>query len=161
VHSYLVSGFFTQDDLGRLSFLDRFNEPLTGAAVNTRIVDRAYQIEAIKTVAERIEASQRKFLLVLATGTGKTRVAITLVELLRRQKWIQRVLFLADRRELVKQALGAFKENLPDVPRAWIEGGEIHKEARIHTDDVRERDADRSRRTWRHRLGARVTVQCQ
>jgi type I restriction enzyme R subunit len=133
VHSYLVSGFFTQDDLGRLSFLDRFNEPLTGAAVNTRIVDRAYQIEAIKTVAERIEASQRKFLLVLATGTGKTRVAITLVELLRRQKWIQRVLFLADRRELVKQALGAFKENLPDVPRAWIEGGEIHKEARIHT----------------------------
>ena len=76
--------------------------------------------------------AQRKFLLVLATGTGKTRVAIALVELLRRQKWIQRVLFLADRRELIKQSLGAFKEHLPDVPRAWIEGGEIDKEARIH-----------------------------
>lgn len=128
-----VSGFFTQEDLERLSFLDRFHEPLDGACVNTGIVDRAYQIEAIKTVAERIQASKRKFLLVLATGTGKTRVAIALIELLRRHKWIQRVLFLADRRELVKQSLGAFKEHLPDVPRAWIEGGEIDKEARIHT----------------------------
>jgi type I restriction enzyme R subunit len=127
-----VSGFFTLDDLERIAFLDRFREPLSNASVDSRIVDRAYQIEAIKTVAERIQSSHRKFLLVLATGTGKTRVAIALVELLRRHKWIQRVLFLADRRELVKQALGSFKEHLPDVPRAWIEGGEIDKEARIH-----------------------------
>ncbi len=127
-----VSGFFTREDLERLAFLDRFHMPLMGAAVDTQIVDRAYQIEAIKTVAERIEISQRRFLLVLATGTGKTRVAIALIELLRRQKWIQRVLFLADRRELVKQSLGAFKEHLPDVPRAWIEGGVIDREARIH-----------------------------
>jgi len=127
-----VSGFFTQDDLERLAFLDHFHESLYNATVDARIVDRAYQIEAIKTVAEKIQSSHRKFLLVLATGTGKTRVAIALVELLRRHKWIQRVLFLADRRELVKQALGSFKEYLPDVPRAWIEGGEIDKEARIH-----------------------------
>lgn len=127
-----VSGFFTRDDLERLAFVDRFHEPLLGAAVDTRIIDRGYQIEAIKTVAERIEIAHRKFLLVLATGTGKTRVAIALVELLHRHNWIQRVLFLADRRELVKQALGAIKEHLPDVPRAWIEGGEIDKEARIH-----------------------------
>jgi type I restriction enzyme, R subunit len=127
-----VSGFFTLEDLERIAFLDRFREPLAGAAVNTHIVDRAYQIEAIKTVAEQVESSHRKFLLVLATGTGKTRVAIALVELLRRQKWIQRVLFLADRRELVKQALAAFKEHLPDAPRCWIEGGEIDKGARIH-----------------------------
>jgi len=127
-----VSGFFTREDLERLAFLDRFHEPLMGALVDTRIVDRAYQIEAIKSVAERIETGQRRFLLVLATGTGKTRVAIALIELLRRHKWIQRVLFLADRRELVKQSLGAFKEHLPDVPRGWIEGGEIDKEARIH-----------------------------
>ena len=127
-----VSGFFTREDLERLAFLDRFHGPLMGASIDTRIVDRAYQIEAIKTVSERIETAQRRFLLVLATGTGKTRVAIALIELLRRAKWIQRVLFLADRRELVKQSLGAFKEHLPDVPRAWIEGGEIDKEARIH-----------------------------
>ena len=59
---------------------------------------------------------------VLATGTGKTRVAIALVDLIRRQKWIQRILFFADRRELVKQAIGAFKEYRPDAPRCWIEG---------------------------------------
>lgn len=112
--------------------MDRFREPLSNAIVDARIVDRGYQIEVVKTVAERIQAAYRKFLLVLATGTGKTRVAIALVELLRRHKWIQRVLFLADRRELVKQALGSFKDHLPDVPRAWIEGGEIDKEARIH-----------------------------
>lgn len=127
-----VSGFFTLSDLERLAFLDRYHESLLGTSVETGIVDRAYQIEAVKTVAERIEAAHRKFLLVLATGTGKTRVAIALVELLRRRKWVQRVLFLADRRELVKQCLGAFKEHLADVPRAWIEGGEIDREARIH-----------------------------
>ncbi len=127
-----VSGFFTQDDLERIAFLDQFHEPLAQASVAHTIVDRAYQIEAIKTVAERIEAAARRFLLVLATGTGKTRVAIALVELLHRCKWIQRVLFLADRRELVKQALGAFKEHLPDVPRAWIECGDIDREARVH-----------------------------
>ena len=97
-----------------------------------RIIDRAYQIEAVKTIAERIEAARRRFLMVLATGTGKTRVAVALVELLQRQERIQRVLFLADRRELVKQALGAFKEHLPGSPRSWIEGGTIDKDAQIH-----------------------------
>ena len=127
-----VSGFFTQDDLERLAYIDQFREPPSVAAVNSRIVDRAYQIEAVKAVAERIELGHRKFLLVLATGTGKTRVALALIDLLRRQKWIQRVLFLADRRELVKQALSAFKEYLPDAPRCWIESGDIDKAARIH-----------------------------
>ena len=128
----LVSGFFTQDDLERLAFIDRFHEPPSLAEVNSRIVDRAFQIEAVKTVAERIELGYRRFLLVLATGTGKTRVAIALVDLLRRQKWTQRVLFLADRRELVKQAIGAFKEHLPDAPCCWIEGGIIDPDATIH-----------------------------
>ncbi len=128
----LVSGFFTQDDLERLAFIDRFHEPPSLAEVNSRIVDRAFQIEGVKTVAERIELGYRRFLLVLATGTGKTRVAIALVDLLRRQKWTQRVLFLADRRELVKQAIGAFKEHLPDAPCCWIEGGIIDPDATIH-----------------------------
>lgn len=108
------------------------NLPLTGAMPLANIIDRAYQIEAVKTIAERIEAAKRRFLMVLATGTGKTRVAVALVELLQRQERIQRVLFLAGRRELVKQALGAFKEHLPGSPRAWIEGGTIDKNAQIH-----------------------------
>jgi type I restriction enzyme R subunit len=127
-----VSGFFTEDDLTRLAHLAKYGKPLTGAMPLARIIDRAYQIEAVKTIAERIEASKRRFLMVLATGTGKTRVAVALVELLQRHERIQRVLFLADRRELVKQALGAFKEHLPGSPRAWIEGGVIDKDARIH-----------------------------
>ena len=127
-----VSGFFTEEDLLRLAHLDKFGKPLTGAMPLERIIDRAYQIEAVKTIAEQIEAARRRFLLVLATGTGKTRVAIALVELLQRQERIQRVLFLADRRELVKQALGAFKEHLPGAPRSWIEGGAIDRDARVH-----------------------------
>jgi type I restriction enzyme R subunit len=127
-----VSGFFTEEDLLRLAHLDKFGKPLSGAMPLDRIIDRAYQIEAVKTIAERIEAAKRRFLMVLATGTGKTRVAVGLVELLQRQERIQRVLFLADRRELVKQALGAFKEHLPGAPRSWIEGGSIDKDAQIH-----------------------------
>jgi len=127
-----VSGFFAEEDLLRLAHLDKFGKPLTGAMPLERIIDRAYQIEAVKTIAERIEAARRHFLMVLATGTGKTRVAVALVELLQRQERIQRVLFLADRRELVKQALGAFKEHLSGSPRSWIEHGTIDKDAHIH-----------------------------
>ncbi len=127
-----VSGFFTEEDLLRLAHLDKFGKPLIGEMPLERIIDRAYQIEAVKTIAEHIEAARRSFLMVLATGTGKTRVAVALVELLQRQERIQRVLFLADRRELVKQALGAFKEHLPGSPRSWIEGGTIDKDAQIH-----------------------------
>lgn len=127
-----VSGFFTEEDLLRLTHLDKFGKPLTGAMPLENIIDRAYQVEAVKTIAERIEAKMRCFLMVLATGTGKTRVSVALVELLQRQERIQRVLFLADRRELVKQALGAFKEHLPGAPRCWIEGGTIDKDAQIH-----------------------------
>ena len=127
-----VTGFFNQEDLLRLVHLDRFGKPLTGAMPLASIIDRAYQIEAVKTIAERIEAARRRFLMVLATGTGKTRVAAAVVELLMRQERIQRVLFLADRRELVKQAIGAFKEHLPGAPRCWIEGGTIEKDAQVH-----------------------------
>ena len=77
-----VSGFFTEEDLLRITHLDKFGKPLTGVMPLERIIDRAYQIEAVKTIAERIEAAKRRFLLVLATGTGKTRVAVSLVELL-------------------------------------------------------------------------------
>lgn len=126
-----VSGFFTEDDLLRIAHLDTFGKSLIGQGPLSKIIDRAYQIEAVKTVAEQIEAARRRFLLVLATGTGKTRVAAALVELLQRNERIQRVLFLADRRELVKQALGAFKEHVPGAPRAWIEGGSFEKDAQI------------------------------
>ena len=64
-------------------------------------------------MAEAIEASKRNFLLVMATGTGKTRIIIGLIDLVLRAKRAQRILFLADRRELVKQALREFKASSP------------------------------------------------
>ena len=74
------------------------------------IVERFYQARAIRRVAEAFEKDhQRKALLVMATGAGKTRTVIALIDLLMRANWVKRVLFLADRVALVKQAVGAFK----------------------------------------------------
>jgi type I restriction enzyme, R subunit len=127
-----VSGFFTEDDLARLAFQRQYREDLNQFSPSRKIVDRLYQWEAVKRVTESLEQGQRKFLLVMATGTGKTRTVIALIDLLMRAKWVQRVLFLADRRELVRQALGDLKEYIPDETRARVEGGEIDNTARIH-----------------------------
>lgn len=76
---------------------------------------REYQLEAIKSVAECFgEQRRRKALIVQATGTGKTRVAVTLTELLMQAKFAKRILFLCDRKELRKQAKNAFTQFLPD-----------------------------------------------
>lgn len=127
-----VSGFFTLDDLERLDFQRQYGVDPSSLSPKQSIIDRTYQIEAVKRVSESIVDRHRKFLLAMATGTGKTRVAIALVELLMRAKWAQKMLFLADRRELVRQALGAFKEHLPNQSRERVEGGSIEHGARIH-----------------------------
>ncbi len=127
-----VIGFFTRNDLERLRFQRENRVIVSNQLPNRSIVDRPYQIEAVKRVAEGLEQGKRKFLLVMATGTGKTRTAIALIDLLMRNRWIHRVLFLADRRELVKQALGDFKEYMPNETRARIESGQVDHTARIH-----------------------------
>jgi len=66
-------------------------------------------------VYERLEVKHRKFLLVLATGTGKTRLAMALIDGLMRANWVRRVLFLVDRRVLAEQAMDDFKAYLPNV----------------------------------------------
>lgn len=87
------------------------------------IADRMYQVEAIKRVVERFSAKHRRALIVQATGTGKTRVAISLVETLIRAGWVRRVLFLCDRRELRRQANNVFQEFLPGEPRTYVNAG--------------------------------------
>jgi type I restriction enzyme R subunit len=79
-----------------------------------------YQVEAIRRVTEHFAALHRKALIVQATGTGKTRVAISLCEFLTRARWAKRILFLCDRRELRKQADKTFKEFLPTEPRTFV-----------------------------------------
>ena len=85
------------------------------------IIDRMFQVETVTRVTEKFEThKRRKALIVLATGTGKTRVAMAICELLFRAGWAQRVLFLCDRRELRKQARDAFAEFLPHEPRIYV-----------------------------------------
>lgn len=119
-----VSGFYTRDDLERMQHQRQFAQPLSSVTINTEIAGRDYQNEAIRRVTEGVDAAKRKFLLVMATGTGKTRTTIALVDTLLRSKRVQRVLFLADRRELVRQAMSEFKTHLPNESLARIESGE-------------------------------------
>jgi type I restriction enzyme R subunit len=127
-----VSGFFTRADLERLAHQKRYGEPLSRVEPNFKIAGRDYQVEAIRRITEAIQAARRQFLLVMATGTGKTRTVIALIDLLLRAKRVQQVLFLADRRELVRQATSEFKIHLPSENIGRIEGGDIPRAARIH-----------------------------
>lgn len=119
-----IAGFYTRDDLERLQHQRNYAQPLHEITINPAIAGRDYQNEAIRRVTEGVDAAKRKFLLVMATGTGKTRTTIALVDILLRSKRVQRVLFLADRRELVRQAMSEFKSHLPNESLARIEAGE-------------------------------------
>lgn len=83
--------------------------------IKDEISNRYYQKEAIKSICESLEAKQRKMLLVCATGTGKTRTVISLVDVLSRHNWVKNILFLADRKALVKQAKNNFSRFLPNL----------------------------------------------
>lgn len=118
-----VHGFPTRQDLERYAYLRNARKSLVGDLINTKIAGRTYQIQAIRAVMEAVEKRKRKFLLVMATGTGKTRTCIALVDALMRAGWAERVLFLVDRIALRDQTLEAFKEHLPNEPR-WPKQGE-------------------------------------
>ena len=110
--------FYSKDSLQHLANYQRHQkESLDTIKINDQIVDRLYQLEAIKQVSERFTQNHRKALIVQATGTGKTRVAIALTDLLIRAGWVKRVLFLCDRKELRKQAKNAFNDFVPEPTR--------------------------------------------
>ncbi|MDQ3747833.1 MAG: DEAD/DEAH box helicase family protein, partial [Acidobacteriota bacterium] len=110
-----VQGFYTKDELVLMIQRRTTRQTLNADDINTAIVERYYQKRAIKKVAENFsEKNQRKALVVMATGAGKTRTVIALCDLLQRANWAKRILFLADRVALVKQAANAFKTHLPN-----------------------------------------------
>jgi type I restriction enzyme, R subunit len=119
-----IAGFYTRDDLERLRHQRQYAQSLHAVTINAGIAGRDYQNEAIRRVTEGVDAAKRKFLLVMATGTGKTRTTIALIDTLLHSKRVQRVLFRADRRELVRQAMSEFKTHLPNESLARIESGE-------------------------------------
>jgi type I restriction enzyme R subunit len=117
-----VAGFFTREDLERLLFLKQNRIPLAEIKIKDSIVNRSYQVEAVRRIGEQIEKrKKRKALLVMATGTGKTRTTMALIDVFLRAKQAQRILFLADRDSLVDQALtDGFKEHIPNESRERI-----------------------------------------
>jgi len=111
-----VQGFYKKAELELLIQRRETRRSLSEAPVSSTIVERHYQTRAIRRVAEAFERDHdRKALLVMATGAGKTRTVIALCDLLMRCNWVKRVLFLADRVALVNQAVNAFKRHLPDA----------------------------------------------
>ncbi len=111
-----VEGFYKKAELELLIQRRVTRRSLAETPINSAIVERHYQTRAIRRIAESFERDHdRKALLVMATGAGKTRTVIALCDLLTRCNWAKRVLFLADRVALVNQAVNAFKRHLPDA----------------------------------------------
>lgn len=125
-----IAAFHSIDDL-QLLHLRQGRADITDLSVNKEISGRYYQIQGIHKLYEHFNSKHRKGLLVMATGTGKTRTAISLVELLMRAGWVKNALFLADRTALVRQAKKAFDKHLPDTPCSDLTAPDCNRNARI------------------------------
>ena len=111
-----VQGFHKKDEIELLMQRRTSHQSLASIEIDKEIVERSYQHQAIRSITEAIEQhNQRRSLVVMATGSGKTRTVIALVDLLMRAGWVKRVLFLADRVSLVKQASREFGKHLPNI----------------------------------------------
>ncbi len=110
-----VSGYYTQEQLQLLIDRRTLKKDLKNISIDDTITNRTYQQEAIKAFCDDLNNHQRKGLLVMATGTGKTRTAVSIVDVLTNSNWVKNVLFLADRAELVKQAKKSFNKLIPSL----------------------------------------------
>ncbi|WP_270577276.1 DEAD/DEAH box helicase family protein [Caldifermentibacillus hisashii] len=110
-----VSGFYNKEELSLLMERRQMKHPLTNIEINDNISNRYYQKEAILAVCDALSRNQRKALLVMATGSGKTRTAISVVDVLTRYNWVKNILFLADRKTLLNQAYRSFNNLLPSL----------------------------------------------
>lgn len=134
-----VSGFYSKDALQTLLRRRSQRKDLRDFKVNTNIAGRPYQLEAIQRTAEnlvtihqnQLRGKHRKALLVMATGSGKTRTSAAMVDMFTKCDWAKRILFLADRNALVTQAKNAFKEHLPHLTAIDLTKEKDNSEARI------------------------------
>ncbi len=110
-----VAAFYSRRDLEKLFNLRSMRTSLKNVVVDRNIAGRYYQESAIKAVCEAFQRNRRKALLVMATGSGKTRTVIALVDVLLRNGWVKNILFLADRNSLVTQAKRNFVNLLPSL----------------------------------------------
>lgn len=126
-----INGFHTRDELDLIRQRRGRVTRTSLLSVDERIAGRPYQKEAVRNVAERMEQGFRKALVVMATGAGKTRTAAALISLLMKAGRVKRVLFLADRRALAKQAHRTFDKTLPSTPSTLLLDGAGDDAARI------------------------------
>lgn len=115
-------GIYSKDSLQYLVQQRQLRKPLDTLSPRSDITNRLYQLEAIRRIGERFGSGYRKALIVQATGTGKTRVAVALADLLIRAGWVKRVLFLCDRKELRKQGKNVFAEYVAE-PMTIVRAG--------------------------------------
>jgi type I restriction enzyme R subunit len=129
-----VAGFFSRKNLERLLHLKQNRKPLISIQIKETIVNRSYQAEAIRRIADAFDIKKkRQALLVMATGTGKTRTAVALIDVLLKANAAQKILFLADRDSLVTQALtDGFKQHLPNESRTRIRTYDLSTDARVY-----------------------------
>ncbi len=129
-----VQTFFTLSDLSRLKILHKIRRSPLSEKINPDICGRHYQQAAIKSILEWAEMGRRKFLLVMATGTWKTRVAMGLIDVMLRTHNAQKILFLTDRTSLRNQARDEwFNEFLPSEPNTQIISGKTDDTARLYS----------------------------
>jgi len=111
-----IYGVYTKDEIQLLIDRRTMKKPLINININDNITNRTYQKEAILAVCRSFnDNNERKALLVMATGSGKTRVAISIVDVLTKHNWVKNILFLADRTALVRQAKANFNKHLPNL----------------------------------------------
>lgn len=125
-----VMGFHTIDELRRM-IAQRGRNDITDLQISDKITNRNYQKRVIESVCKHYNNKHRRALLVMATGTGKTRVSISLVDVLVRNNWVKNVLFLADRIELVNQAKKNYTKLLPNMTVSSLRDSDVDISARI------------------------------
>lgn len=127
-----VSGIFSKQSL-QLRMDRRISQKqLEDISINNKITDRPYQKEAVIAVCDAIKNKYRKVLIVQATGSGKTRVSVSIVDVLRKHNYIKNILFLADRTALVKQAKNTYNTLLPDLTSCnLLEGKDDAEQSRM------------------------------
>ena len=126
-----VSSIFSRDDLQRLVNRRTSRKKLSTVPIDDRITDRYYQKQAVRAVCAHFEKGHRRALLVMATGTGKTRTAASLTDVLSRGGYVTNTLFLADRTALVHQARDAFKKLLPEMSLCNLLSNKDDRNARV------------------------------
>lgn len=123
-----TSGFYNKEEVQLLIDRRTLRQRLTKIEIDEDITNRYYQKEAIFSICEAFERNQRKALLVMATGSGKTRTAISIVDILTKHNWVKNILFLSDRTALLKQAMRNFNRLMPNLSLCNLVKDKSHPE---------------------------------